>query len=201
MLTENFHGVEIISCGVFRLELESLCKAGLLFLPVSYLPSRLHMDPSRLKKILTNVINKKLRAGKRVVLVFGECHSHMYEQTHSDLISRVKGINCPDILLPGEIYRTLRRQGVFFLLADWAIHWQDIFKKELGLCGDTAKLFMQDMHTRLVYLDTGVIKPPLQHLGAMSAFSGLPFDILPVSLKVLQKKIRRALCKFDGEIL
>ena len=49
---------------------------------------------------------------------------------------------------------------VFFLLADWAVHWQDIFKKKLGLCGDTAKLFMQDMHTRLVYFDTGVVKPP-----------------------------------------
>ncbi|SMD02013.1 Protein of unknown function [Desulfocicer vacuolatum DSM 3385] len=200
MVTAPFHDVEIISCGVFKLELEFLYKAGVFSMPVTYLPSQLHMYPHELKKKMAHLIKKKTQAGKRLLLLFGECHSHMYDQTQSSLISRVKGINCPDILLPGETYRSLRRQGVFFLLPDWALHWQDIFQKELGLAGDTAKLFMGDMHTRLVYLDTAVVDPPIQHLRAMSDFTGLPFDIFPVSLQVLQEKIACALGEFDGEV-
>lgn len=192
--------MEIISCGVFKLELEYLSRAGFLSLPRSYIPSRFHLYPSRLEKMLTRLIRQKTGAGKRVVLLFGDCHARMCEQEHSGLVSRVEGINCPDILLPRETYRQLRRQGAFFLLPDWAVHWQDIFQKELGLRGDTAKMFMQEMHSRLVYIDTGVMDPPRSHLGEMSKFSGLPFKILPVSLQILREKIIYAQQKFNGDL-
>lgn len=100
-----------------------------------------------------------------------------------------------------EIYRALRRQGFFFF-------WQTgqftgrIFSRKNWVCA----VIRQNFSCRICTPGWCILipvwsSPPLQRLGVMSEFSGLPFDILPVSLKVLQKKIRRALCEFDGEIV
>lgn len=195
------HRCRILACGVFEPELTHLAREGRMTLPMTFIPSRLHMVPDQLNREMSAKIDRILEAGEQVLLVFGDCHSRMAELAGRARVERVRGINCPDILLGQETYRRLRKQGVFFLMADWAVHWRDIFQTELGLEGTVARMFMQDMHDRLLYLDTGVIPPPLEHLKAMSRFSGLPYEILSVSLDTLVRSVATAHASLvnDGE--
>lgn len=51
---------------------------------------------------------------------------------------------------------------------------------------------MQELHTRLIYLDTGLLPVPHETLQEASEFLGLPFEILPVTLEPLLASLHRA---------
>jgi hypothetical protein len=106
--------------------------------------------------------------------------------------ARTQGINCCEIILGSETYKRLRKEGAFFLMPEWALSWKRVFMDQLGLLGPCAKNFMQEMHTRMIYLDTGLIGVPHEVLAEASEFLGLPVEILPVSLDPLLASLKRA---------
>ena len=61
-----------------------------------------------------------------------------------------------------------------------------------GLEGDNARSFMADMHTRRVYLDTGLMPIPKGLLDEISEYTGLRAEIMPVSLDQLLASIQDA---------
>jgi hypothetical protein len=126
------------------------------------------------------------------VMAYGDCCGHMEEFCSEPGISRTRGINCCEIILGRETYRKLRREGAFFLMPEWATRWKEIFAGQLGLSGPCAKAFMQDMHTRLIYLDTGIQPVPWDDLNEASGYLGLPVEVLPVSLDPLLASLREA---------
>ncbi len=182
-----------IACAIFRSELEALRERHDFNLPTRYLASMLHLEPEKLEQKLETLLQNTQTDGSQVLLLYGDCHPYMHEQTQRAGVSRIHGLNCPEILLGREQYRILRKEGVFFLMPEWTIRWKDIFQNELGLNTEVARDFMQDLHTRLLYLDTGTIPIPTDHLEAVSEFTGLPWDILPVSTGPLLEAIRAAL--------
>jgi hypothetical protein len=105
---------------------------------------------------------------------------------------RTGGINCCEIILGSDAYRALRREGAFFLMPEWALGWKKVFVGQLGLLGPCAREFMREMHTRLVYLDTGILPVPEAELAEASAFLGLPVEVRPVSLEPLLASLERA---------
>jgi len=183
-----------ISCSIFRREIEALQASGRLDLPVDYLNSMLHMAPARLEAHLGEALVEARghQADQGVVLAFGDCCSHMESFESEPGTSRTEGINCCEIILGRETYRRLRREGAFFLMPEWALSWKTVFVGQLGLMGPCAKEFMQEMHTRLVYLDTGILPVPHATLAEASAFLGLPVEILPVSLDALLRSLAQA---------
>jgi hypothetical protein len=52
---------------------------------------------------------------------------------------------------------------------------------------------MQEMHTRLIYLDTGILPVPHADLNEASEFLGLPVEILSVSLDPLLASLNQAI--------
>lgn len=183
-----------ISCSIFRREIEALQASGRLDLPVDYLNSMLHMVPAKLETRLQETIGQARNQDpdRDVVLAFGDCCGHMEELGSGPGTSRTEGINCCEIILGHEAYRQLRREGAFFLMPEWAKSWKKVFMGQLGLLGPCAKAFMQEMHTRLVYLDTGVEPVPHAELAEASEFLGLPVEILPVSLDPLLASLEQA---------
>jgi len=170
-----------VACSIFRREIERLLASGALALQVDYLPSMLHMDPERLEARLRSA----LAGAGDVVLAFGDCCGHMDEFHARPGSSRTDGINCCEIILGRDTYRRLRGEGAFFLMPEWALGWRAIFTGELGLLGSNARTFMQEMHSRLIYLDTGIIPVPLEALAEAGEYLGLPVQVLPVSLEPL----------------
>jgi hypothetical protein len=184
-----------IACSIFKSELEELTARGEVDFPVRYLDSMLHMDPAKLHRKLDSLLRGELKNGKRVILLYGNCHPHMMEQESLPRVCRVKGMNCPEILLGREAYRNLRREGAFILLPEWTMRWREIFETELGLEEKVAKDFMQDMHSKLLYLDSGNISVPAEHLMALSDYTGLSWEVIPIGPDHLLAAIREALMR------
>jgi hypothetical protein len=184
-----------LSCSIFRKEIEALQASGRLDLPVEFLNSMLHMVPAKLESRLGETLAAVRSQNPQlpVVIAYGDCCGHMETFESAPGTSRTDGINCCEIILGRDTYRKLRREGAFFLMPEWALSWKQVFVGQLGLLGPCAKTFMQEMHTRLVYLDTGILPVPHQHLEEASEFLGLPVEVLPVSLDPLLASLNQAL--------
>lgn len=183
-----------IACSIFRKEIEALQASGQLDLPVEFLNSMLHLVPARLEARLDTALGaaRDQHPDRDVVLAYGDCCGHMDTFESEPGTARTTGINCCEILLGSEAYRRLRKEGAFFLMPEWALSWKQVFVSQLGLLGPCAKTFMQEMHTRLIYLDTGLIPVPHASLSEASEFLGLPVEILPVSLDPLLASLKQA---------
>lgn len=183
-----------IACSIFKKEIEALQAGGGLDLPVGYLNSMLHMVPDKLELRLRESLGAARSAApdQEIVLAFGDCCSHMENLDSGPGTARTEGINCCEIILGRDTYRKLRREGAFFLMPEWALSWKQIFVGQLGLAGPCAKAFMQEMHTRLIYLDTGILPVPHAELAEASEFMGLPVEVLPVSLDPLLASLKQA---------
>ncbi len=183
-----------ISCSIFRKEIEALQASGQLDLPVEFLNSMLHMVPAKLETRLQEALGSAhaRQPDGKVVLAYGDCCGHMDTFESEPGTARTEGINCCEILLGREAYRKLRKEGAFFLMPEWALAWKQIFVGQLGLLGPCARTFMQEMHSRMIYLDTGLVPIPQAALQEASEFLGLPVEILPVSLDPLLASLQQA---------
>lgn len=188
----------MICCSVLRAEVESLCQVHWPDHPLIFLPSRLHMQPERLASSLTSVLDAELKQGHGVVLIYGDCCAQMTALAAQPGVVRTRGNNCYDLLLGREEYRRLMHEGVFFLLSEWACRWREIFIQELGLNHTIAAGFMQDMHRKLVYLDTGIVPVPEKELQEYAVYCGLPYEVRPMPLDNLRASIAEALLRLEA---
>ncbi|WP_238378935.1 DUF1638 domain-containing protein [Geobacter metallireducens] len=188
--------VLVVSCGIFRDELAALGRAGKFPWPVRFLDSMLHMEPERLEQALTALVQSL--AGQRIVLLFGDCQARMDLLASREGACRVKGHNCCELVLGREEYRRLRREGAFFLLPEWTARWREVFRERLGfVTPESARLFMQEMHRRIFYLDTGVVPVPAETLAEIGCYVGLPVEVKAVAPDRLADAVRKALEGFN----
>jgi hypothetical protein len=189
MILEN--DIICISCSIFKNELNELTKSGKLKYPVRYLDSLLHIKPEKLRSKLQVMIDEEIANGNKIILAYGDCHSHMIDMEDMPGVVRTKGVNCCHILL-GEEYRKLNKERVFFLIHEWAVRWREVFQNELGFNQEIAKSIMQDTRSRLLYLDTGFADVPEDKLKEFSEYTGLDYDIMKIPLDNLLKSIEDA---------
>jgi hypothetical protein len=179
-----------ISCSIFCREIETLREKGLIDLPFKYLASMLHMKPDILDKKLQSVTERESSNGKELVVIYGDCCPRMSDYESKENIVRSSGLNCCEILLGSAEYKKLRAEGAFILMPEWTRRWKEVFKHHMGLEGELAKTFMKEMHTKLVYLDTGVFPVPNDLLEEISQYTGLPVSILQITLDQLAAAIK-----------
>lgn len=132
----------------------------------------------------------------KIVLLFGDCHARMVDYEKSKNIFRAPGINCCDIFLGSGKYRKLRRDGAFVLLPEWAHRWKEAFIDYMGFkTAKSSSLFMNDMHKKLVYIDTGLLKINQPLLDEISQYLGLPLEIYQSSVDELEKVVNSLIQK------
>jgi len=177
-------GATIIACGIFRKELAALGYSHKGAEKLVCLNSMLHMRPSLLDELLDGMLHGK---AQRHLLVYGDCCPHMDEFAHRADVRRVEGVNCCEIVLGHDRYRELRRAGAFFFMPEWTRRWERVFKQELGFTTpETAQEFMREMHTRIIFLDTGVDQVPEDTLADIEAYLDMPVEVFPVGLDHLE---------------
>jgi hypothetical protein len=180
---------------VLQAEVESLCRLHWPDREVRFLSSMMHVHPERLASTLQSVLHSELKQEHRVVLIYGDCCAQMAAAEAMPGVVRTRGRNCCELLLGSEDYRRLSREGAFFLIPEWACRWKEVFVKELGLNRENATSLMQDMHRRLVYLDTGLVPVPVVALEECAEYCGLPYMVRPVSLELLNAAVQEALLR------
>lgn len=187
--------VVMVCCSVLQAEVQSLRQPQWPDRAPRLLPSMMHMHPGLLAASLRAVLEGELRQGHGVVLVYGDCCPQMRTLEAMPGVARTRGKSCFELLLGPEEYRRLSQEGAFFLLAEWALRWKEIFAEELGLDRANATSLMQDLHRKLVYLDTGVAPVPNASLKACAEYCGLPCEVRPVPLERLRLAIEDALLR------
>ncbi|WP_243358858.1 DUF1638 domain-containing protein [Fundidesulfovibrio terrae] len=191
----------VVACGIFKKELEAL-GYGARGVKTVTLDSMLHMRPDALDGALDGMLSRGRPGG--LALVYGDCSPHMLDFARREGVRKVQGLNCCEIVLGRERYRSLRREGAFFFMPEWAGRWEDVFKHEMGFSQQSlAREFMHDMMKRAVYLDTGVHAVPHRTLDDIASFLGMPVEVLPTGLTHLQAAVDAALAALavDGEKL
>jgi hypothetical protein len=186
-----------LCCSVLRDELNT-------FLPLDYpeaelvfLDSMLHMHPQLLKNTLNSILEQK--KDRLCVLVYGDCHGRMREDGQRAGCARTAAVNCGELLLGSERYRQLRNDRAFLFLPEWTNRWREVFTEHLGFTDTTlARQFMQENHSRLIYLDTGRQPLPLSILKEIEEFFAMEVEILPVSLDNLRHAVHSATSRLPG---
>ena len=191
-MKQNEKKIQLIACSIFQAEIQFLIDRHLLEGPVKFIDSMYHMNPAQLEKQLNETLTSNVDEGDVAnVLVYGECHAGMNDMSTKG-VHRTNAMNCIELVLGRELYRKLRKEGAFFLLPEWTHRWKQVFSVELGLNESTAKDFFGEMHKSIIYLDTG-IKPVPQHLlHEISDFTGVPVQVMPISLDNLIETIQEA---------
>ncbi|OVE81214.1 hypothetical protein BVY04_03830 [bacterium M21] len=185
-----------IVCSVLQREVAYLEQQQSFSIEFMYLDSMLHMYPDKLETRQDQLVREQLALGKRVLLVYGDCHPTIIQLGQQANVVRTKGVNCCELLLGKEEFRRYLKLGAFFLIPEWAVRWRTVFGKELGLNREVARAMMGDLHTRLLYLDTGLVEVPRKELDEMSDYCGLPWESVQIDLSVLRQKIEAALEEF-----
>lgn len=191
--TDKISTMVAISCGVFKDEILALKDRHWPDLTIEFLSSMLHMKPDKLASILDARLTGKKRQEKKALLIYGDCCMKMTDFTQQPGIVRVQGNNCCQMMLGATAYRRLSHEGAFFLFPEWVRRWQHIFSAELGLNRSNAKSLMGEMHSKLMYIDTGVAPIPVTDLNECSHYCGLPWEALTVSLEPLRERIQAGL--------
>lgn len=191
----NSPSVVIICCAVLKAEVQWLCRSYWPEHKLKFLPSMLHMHPDSLASSLEPIISAEVKHGHRIVLIYGDCCNQMSAFESMPFVARTHGKNCFELLLGSQEYRRLSHEGAFFLLSEWTRRWKDVFEKELGLSHDNATCLMQEMHKKLVYLDTNLTAVPEKDLKECAQYCGLPVETLQVSLNTLCSTIEGALLR------
>lgn len=194
---EKASPVAVVSCGILKSELGALGYRAASRDKLISLDSMLHMRPAVLDAMLKRTLSH--RHERRTLVVYGDCSPHMMDFTRMRGVAKVDGVNCCEIVLGRERYRTLRREGVFFFMPEWTLRWEEVFKNQLGFSDQpTARAFMHEMHTRIIYLDTSVHEVPANALKDIEAFMDLPVEILPTGLEHLQASVDAGLATLQA---
>jgi hypothetical protein len=145
----------IIACGVFRPALEHLeIEKRRPDVSVSFLPSRLHLDPGRLQKELEAGITAARERGERVLCLYGECFPEIDEFCSRRGVSRVRGLHCYEMLLGDQAYRQIVEEaaGTYFLEQDLAQNFDEYCVEPLELHDEEMRAAQFGHYRRLLYV-------------------------------------------------
>lgn len=187
--------VDLLGCGIFAREFGLLPPVLTSRFRPHFLDSMLHMRPPALEAALSARLEGQ--TGPWAIL-YGDCCPHMEELSGEAGRCRTRGCNCIEIALGSRRYRELRRERSFFFMPEWVGRWEEIFAFELGL-GDPelARSLMQDEMSRIVYVDTGLAKPPEEELERIGRHFGLPASIEAAGTRGLAQALEAVLGGLD----
>jgi diguanylate cyclase (GGDEF)-like protein/PAS domain S-box-containing protein len=182
----------VVACSVFKPELTALADQGRLPFRVRFTDSGLHMYPERLQTELESLIQEERSSGAEVLLVYGDCSTRMADLTVRRGIVRTAGTNCGEIFLGKARHKELVKSRAFLLLPEWAERWKEILLRLPGADAELARTIVRDLHSRFVYVDTGVGPVPHETLRACSAFFDRPHEVLEAGAERFENTIRQA---------
>ena len=201
----SFKGYSIVSCGIMRMELESLRRSGFLDADkVLYCAPGLHEWPRELEKQLPRQLSRAAQVSSRTIVVYGnKCFRDLKQPTRETdaLIQetvrnavRVNASNCVDMLVSlEERERLAGSEKIHWLTPGWLEHWDFIFKDwDAGLANE-----MFPSYDKAVVLDAldyfnDLAATSPERILQISDWMKLPIESMPISLERLKSLIAAA---------
>jgi hypothetical protein len=171
----------ILSCGVFRKELEKI--AGELGFPfeVRYLEAGLHVSFDDLGTALKSEL-EKCKGYEGIIVLYGACHPDIDKILAPYRAMLISCQNCIDALLTKKKVEEISKKGLYFYLSPgWLDCWRDVFAR---LCWNSEDARRQmGCFKGVIFLDT--LKNASEYedeLLQFLDFTLLPYQIMPADL-------------------
>jgi len=177
----------IISCGIFKAELEYLLKKKGRSTSVRFLDPALHVNFDRLKECLVQALEESRRCSEPVTVLYGNCHPEMQKIIDHYGATKIDARNCIEAIVGrDELCRIDAEAKSFYLTAGWINNWREIFAAGVAdLDLDFSSMFKD--YKRVIVFDSGVIPIDEDMVAAFSRFTGLPVERRAISLDRLSR--------------
>jgi len=179
-----------ITCSIFENVIPKLASV-VEDCDVQILDSMLHIRVDELEEELNARIDRALDEGRRVLLLYGDCHPNMSKMTSRPGVDRVPGVNCIEMLMGRKAYSRQLAEGAFFLLPGWVDRWQEIFENELGLKHEAARGILTEMISKLIYLNSNGMPVPEEKLNEISEYVNAPWEVRSISCDRFQESCQQ----------
>jgi hypothetical protein len=189
--------LSLISCGIFRYELEKAlpeieaelgCKITTDVLPPA-------LDAKA--ELLENSVTEKLilHGGEKNILLYGSmCHTEWPRIIGESGVVYPKAANCAEMLLSPEKKREFDAEGnVYFLTMGGLKQWKDIYQQGHGWDAADARANFCYFE-KIIVLDTGVFEISDEDLFEFFDFTQIPVEVMQISLDYF-KSVLTDLCK------
>ncbi len=187
----------LLGCGILREEVDSLRRKNHWPLETQFLDSHLHTDFAGLSNGLTAALQENAQRDK--VVFYGCCHPKMDEILAQAGTQRTAGQNCIEMLLGPEVFTRELQNGAYFLLEDWARHWDEILTKTFGARLDVIREIFQGDRKYILALRTPCSGDFERDAEAAGKKVGLPVRWMDVSLDHLETVLQKALARGDTQ--
>lgn len=143
----------LLGCGIFAKEIALLIEKNHWPLATHFLPPSLHIDLPQLATQLDHALST--HAQPHTLVFYGDaCHPRIDALIAPHRACRVAGQNCVAMLLGAARYQQELVQGAFFLLEDWALHWDEAIDQTFGGHRAVAREIFQSAHRYILALRT-----------------------------------------------
>jgi uroporphyrinogen decarboxylase len=184
----------LLACSIFRPFVEGMDWQGPAPDRVLYVDSALHVVPDELETILDSLIRyERGDRGRRVLVAYGDCTSHLVERCRRVGVHRVPMANCCAILLGAERYRDLRRREIFAFAPEWTQRWRPILAKTFGPNPDTVRDIFRATNQGIAFLDSTRAPVESDRAREIADFFDLPTTREAVTGEALQDELRAGL--------
>jgi hypothetical protein len=177
------HELTVISCGIFREELEYLMKEKGFKGNVTFLDAALHVNYDKLKERLVDTMERLTQEGKVLNIIYGNCHPEMSTILDRYGAKKIDAANCLEAIVGADKIRTLSSEAkTFFLTAGWVNSWKNMF--ELG--GKDLHIDFKSMFTdydRIVVFESEFIPIDEERLKEFRRYTGLPVERISITLE------------------
>lgn len=185
----------LIGCGILRAEVLFLIAKNRWRVDTVFLPSALHVDFSLLEDSLRKAL--ALHPDRRKIVFYGTCHPLMDSLLGGGAVVRTEGQNCIDMLLGRERFMRELASGAFFLLEDWAEHWEQVIYPVFGSNPAAIKALFSSEHTRLLAIRTPCSADFTDKARVVADITGLPLEWTDVTLDHLELCLKTSLERLE----
>ncbi|GHV75833.1 hypothetical protein AGMMS49942_06540 [Spirochaetia bacterium] len=181
----NKQPIPVLSCGIYRLELEKILpeiqeELG-AELAVNYLLPALDVNETHLAKAITEGL--QAFGGKKSLLLYGRmCHTDMAGITKDSGAIYPRTANCVEAFLSPEKKKAMDATGnVYYLTMSGLKLWREIYQQGHGWDEVDARINFGSFD-KIVVLDCGLFPITDEALFDFFEFTQTPVEVMPISL-------------------
>jgi hypothetical protein len=191
--------LSIVSCGIFRFELEKILPEirealGGPDIQVEFLPPALDAHADTLEESVTEKLESR-RDDKTVLLYGGMCHTEWARITgKSGAAYPKKAANCVEMLFSPERKKASdAAQNVYYLTTGGLKLWKEIYQEGHGWDPADARINF-GYFEKVIVLDTGLFEISDEELFEFFDYTQVPIEVMKISLDYF-KSLVLDLCK------
>jgi hypothetical protein len=124
------------------------------------------------------------------IVFYGACHPRMETMLNEAHTLRTTGQNCIVMLLGEADFNHELTNGAFFLLDDWAQHWDEVIVKTFGTNIEVIRAIFHEQHRYLLGLRTPYSDDFSEEANHISAMLELPIQWRDVTLDHLESVLQ-----------